>query len=53
MPELNHEWVKQQLEAAKVKVGSAKATLKLLSTWEELPALSPAILEEILLKQRK
>jgi hypothetical protein len=48
MPELNHEWVKQQLEAAKVKVGSAKATLKLLSTWEELPALSPAILKEVL-----
>jgi hypothetical protein len=48
MPELNHEWVKEQLEAAKVKVGSGKAILKLLSTWEELPALSPAILKEVL-----
>jgi hypothetical protein len=48
MPELNHEWIKEQLEAAKVKVGSAKATLKLLSTWEELPTLPPAVLKEIL-----
>jgi hypothetical protein len=48
MPELNHEWVKEQLEAAKVKVGSGKAILKLLSAWEELPNLSPAILKEVL-----
>lgn len=48
MPELNHEWVKEQLEAAKVKVGSGKAVLKLLATWEELPALSPGILKEVL-----
>lgn len=48
MPELNHEWVKEQLEAAKVKVGSGKAILKLLSTWEELPNLSPGILKEVL-----
>jgi hypothetical protein len=48
MPELNHEWVREQLEAAKVKVGSGKAILKLLSTWEELPALSPGILKEVL-----
>jgi hypothetical protein len=48
MPELNHEWIKEQLEAAKVKVGSGKAILKLLSTWEELPALSPRILAEVL-----
>lgn len=48
MPELNHEWIKKQLEAAKVKVGSAKATLKLLSTWEELPTLPPAVLKEVL-----
>lgn len=48
MPELNREWVKEQLEAAKVKIGSAKATLKLLDTWEQLPGLSPAILKEVL-----
>lgn len=48
MPELNDEWVKEQLEAAKVKVGSGKAILKLLETWQELPKLSPAIISEIL-----
>lgn len=48
MPELNDEWIKEQLEAAKVKVGSGKAILKLLETWQELPKLSPAIVSEIL-----
>lgn len=48
MPEVNHEWIKEQLEAAKVKVGSGNAILKLLQTWEELPKLSPAIVNEIL-----
>lgn len=48
MPELNHEWVREQLEAAKVKVGSGKAVLKLLETWNSLPSLSPAIVKEVL-----
>lgn len=48
MPEVNHEWIREQLEAAKVKVGSGNAILKLLQTWEELPKLSPTIVNEIL-----
>lgn len=48
MPELNNEWIKEQLEAAKVKVGSGKAILKLLETWGDLPKLSPALIDEIL-----
>jgi hypothetical protein len=48
MPELNQEWIKEQLTAAKVKVASGKAVLKLLAAWEELPELSPAIVEEVL-----
>lgn len=48
MPELNNEWIREQLEAAKVKIGSGKAVLKLLETWEELPKMSPAIVSEIL-----
>lgn len=48
MPELNDDWIKEQLEAAKVKVGSGKALLKLLETWKELPTLSPAIISEVL-----
>jgi hypothetical protein len=47
MPELNNEWIREQLEAAKVKVGSGKAILKLLETWGELPKLSPGIVDEI------
>lgn len=48
MPEINNEWIREQLEAAKVKVGSGKAVLKLLETWQELPKMSPAIISEIL-----
>lgn len=48
MPELNDQWILEQLEAAKVKVGSGKAILKLLETWKDLPKLSPAIISEIL-----
>lgn len=36
MPEVNFEWVKEQLEAARVKVGSGKAIIALLEEWEKL-----------------
>ena len=49
MPEVNYEWIKEQLQAAKVKVGSGKAIIKLLETWESLPSsLSDNMIEEIL-----
>ncbi len=48
MPEVNKEWVAEQLQAAKVKVGSGKAIMKLLDTWSELPDLSDAMTKEIL-----
>lgn len=48
MPEINREWIIEQLQAAKVKVGSGKAIMKLLDVWEELPDLSPKMKEEIL-----
>lgn len=48
MPEINREWVIQQLEAAKVKVGSGKAILKLLDAWAEIPKLSDNMTEEVL-----
>ena len=41
MPEVNYEWVNKQLEEAKVKVGSGKAILKLLETWETFEKLTP------------
>ena len=48
MPEVNYEWIKTQLELAKVKVGSGKAILKLLKAWEEIPELSETITDEVL-----
>lgn len=48
MPEINRNWVAEQLEAAKVKVGSGKAILKLLEAWEEIPKLSDNMTEEVL-----
>lgn len=48
MPEMNYEWIREQLEAAKVKVGSGKAILKLLEAWESLPDLSAAMTDEVL-----
>lgn len=46
MPEVNYEWVKQQLEAAKAKVGSGNAVLKLLEVWEKEAKLSPNLAKE-------
>jgi hypothetical protein len=46
MPEVNFEWVRQQLEEAKAKVGSGTAVLKLLETWEQMSKLSPKMAEE-------
>jgi hypothetical protein len=48
MPEVNYEWVKEQLQAAKVKVGSGKAIIKLLEAWEDIPKLSDGMTEEVL-----
>lgn len=48
MPEINREWIVEQLEAAKVKVGSGKAILKLLDAWAEIPKLSDNMTEEVL-----
>ena len=48
MPEVNYEWIKEQLQGAKVKVGSGKAILKLLETWEEIPKLSDNMKKEVL-----
>lgn len=48
MPEINKEWITEQLQVAKVKVGSGKAIIKLLETWSELPDLSDKIIDEVL-----
>lgn len=48
MPEIDKKWVTEQLQAAKVKVGSGKAIMKLLDTWSEIPDLSDAMKKEVL-----
>lgn len=48
MPEINREWVAEQLQAAKIKIGSGKAIMKLLEAWEEIPKLSDNMTEEVL-----
>lgn len=34
MPEVDFDWVRAQMDQAKVKVGSGKMVLKLLETWD-------------------
>jgi PHP family Zn ribbon phosphoesterase len=46
MPEVNYEWVRQQMQEAKVKVGSGNAVLKLLEVWEQQPKLSANLAKE-------
>jgi hypothetical protein len=40
MPQVNREWVKAQFSAARVRVGSGEAVLKLLEVWDSVK-LSP------------
>jgi len=41
VPEINKEWIKEQMQEAKVKVGVGNALLKLLSAWEPLKLSNP------------
>lgn len=36
MPNVDYQWVREQMQAARVKVGTGNAVLKLLETWETL-----------------
>jgi hypothetical protein len=46
MPEVNFNWVRQQLEEVKAKVGSGNAVLNLLETWAKDTKLSPNMAKE-------
>jgi hypothetical protein len=48
MPEINKDWIAEQLQGAKVKVGSGKAIIKLLEAWSEIPKLSDNMVDEVL-----
>jgi hypothetical protein len=36
MPEINFDWVKEQMSEAKVKVGVGNSILKLLEVWNDM-----------------
>lgn len=46
MPEVNFEWVRQQLQEAKAKVGAGNAVLELLKVWSEQTKLSEKSAQE-------
>ena len=46
MPDVNFEWVRQQLQEAKAKVGAGNAVLELLKVWSEQTKLSEKSAQE-------
>ena len=46
MPDVNFEWVRQQLQEAKAKVGAGNAVLELLKVWSEQHKLSEKSAQE-------
>lgn len=47
MTSVNYDWINEQFAAAKVRVGSGKAVLKMLKTWEEIE-VSPEQAKDII-----
>jgi hypothetical protein len=47
MRKINYEWVKEQFADAKIRVGTGKAVLKMLKTWEEIE-MDPKQSKEVL-----
>ena len=47
MPDVDFDWVRAQMQEAKVKVGAGKAVLKLLEEWKDIN-LSPTAAQEAL-----
>jgi hypothetical protein len=47
MRKINYEWVKEQFADAKIRIGTGKAVLKMLKTWEEIE-MDPAQSKEVL-----
>jgi hypothetical protein len=47
MRKINYEWVKEQFADAKIRVGTGRAVLKMLKTWEEIE-IDPVQSKEVL-----
>jgi hypothetical protein len=41
VPEINEQWIREQMQEAKVKVGVGNALLKLIAAWEPLKISNP------------
>jgi hypothetical protein len=41
VPEINEQWIREQMQEAKVKVGVGNALLKLIAAWEPLKISGP------------
>jgi len=46
MPEVNYDWINQQMAEAKIKIGSGKAVMELLRVWETMEKLTPGLAKE-------
>lgn len=49
MPEINEQWIREQMQEAKIKVGVGTALLKLLSAWEQMKLSGPQQKEVLVL----
>lgn len=47
MPKVDYEWVRSQMQEAKVRIGAGKTVLKLLEAWEQSPISGKAAQEAI------
>lgn len=47
MPNIDEDWVKQQFQASKVRVGVGNSVLKLLSAWSEMKLSEAAAKEAV------
>jgi len=47
MPKVDFEWVRAQMQEAKVRIGTGKTVLKLLETWNDIPVSDKAAKDAI------
>ena len=47
MPKVDFEWVRAQMQEAKVRVGAGKTVLKLLEVWDTVPITDKAAKEAV------
>jgi hypothetical protein len=48
MSEVNYDWVRKQMDLAKVKIGAGTIVLELLKAWDGIPEAKPETIAEAL-----